>query len=130
MDENSDLSTFAVAINEVEPIPLVRLGTLRRFARSIAVDYDEPDQRFRLVLLGHVEDMPLGTIRPTPPSPKVEWTDFASEIGIVGGSRFQIGLLRSIAALDAALRDGEPIGAEHGFRQHPDCPFPLVVEEL
>jgi hypothetical protein len=119
-----------VAVNEVEPMPLVRLGTLRRFARSIAVDYDEPHQRFTLVLLGHVEDMPLGTLPPTPPQLEDEWTDIAREIGIVGGSRFRIGLLRSIAALDTALRDGEPIGAEHGFRQHPECPFPLVVEEL
>ena len=115
---------------DVEESELVRLGTLRKFARSIAVDYDQQHQRYTLVLLGHVADMELGTIRPTPPAPETGWTDLAREIGIVAGSMFQIGLLRSVAAIDAAVRDGEPVGAGHGFRPAAGLPFPLVVEEL
>jgi hypothetical protein len=116
-----------------EPAQAIRLGTLRRFARSISVDYLPDDRTYLLGLLGldGPGPEPLGQVTPgSEDYPDGEWTDLAKSIGIVGGSRFQLGVLRALRAIDAAVQDSEPVGPTHGFRPHRDCPYPIVMEEL
>ncbi|GAB4001658.1 hypothetical protein GCM10029992_37770 [Glycomyces albus] len=111
-----------------------RLGTLRRFRYTLAVDYEPDDDGAHLFDLAAIgpgqDDEPLGTVTLTGDGRlQSAWNAAAADIGLVDGSRFETGIHKSLRALVAAI-DGAPIPAGHAFRPHPDWEYRLPAAEL
>lgn len=103
-----------------------RVGTVRRFGYSIAISlvYEQDDGRvLRLAALPGSGGAVLGEIVCRGGQASPLWDEAAADIGVVDGSMFAAGLVRTVLAIDAA-RDGTPIDCvEHGLRLDPRCRF-------
>jgi len=104
-----------------------QIGTIRRFDHSIAiilVHESDGGRVFRLATLPNAGGLLLAEIvcHRGQASPLWEVEDAAS-IGLLSGSLFAKGLIRTVQAIDAA-RDGTPIDCEdHGLRRNPRTRF-------
>lgn len=111
-----------------------RLGTLRRFGYTLAIDYEPDDDgahHFDLSAIGSCQDdEPLGTVTLTGGGRLLPgWNITAADIGLVDGSLFQTGIHKILRALAAAI-DGALLPTEHGFRPHRDWEYRLPIVEL
>jgi hypothetical protein len=110
-----------------------RIGTIRRFNYSIAINlvHESDDGRiFRLATLPGSGGAVLGEVVCRVGQASPLWERTAAEMGVVEGSMFASGLIRTVLAVDAA-REGTPVNLdEHGLRLDARSRFSLpTVQE-
>lgn len=97
-----------------------RIGTLRKFCRSLALylqqDADGARHFDLAVIAPRQTPKPLGTVTLCPGGePIPDWTDFATAIGCTPASPFARSVLRAVCAVSAGI-DGQTVPVEHGLR--------------
>ncbi|WP_026930203.1 hypothetical protein [Glycomyces tenuis] len=112
----------------------MRLGTLRRFGHTLAIDCEPDDDgaiHFDLAAIAPDQDgEPLGTVTLTSERRLVDgWNAAAVHIGIVEGSQFRTGVHKTLQALTAALTDSVPLDPGHGIRPHRNWEYRIPVAE-